>query len=147
MLFPILIKEIPQKHKDSILDMLKSVSIYLFRKSTINQTILFPQFRDLTLPITQCSRSISCGEGHRGRLLIISFWRVSETVTRLSFSKRSARSGWTKPWKTAFGRCGTLKLDRDTAWRSWGWVRVSLMCFTVSSKCSNHDICNIDLNI
>ena len=58
VLFPLLVPDIPQEHKDSILAMLQSVSNLLFRTSTIGRTSPFPLFRVPILPTTLCLKSI-----------------------------------------------------------------------------------------
>jgi hypothetical protein len=75
-LFPILVPGIPQKHKDSIISMLKDVPIILFRKSITVRNIRFPLFQGPTLLTTLSLPSISCGEDLLGQLQTISFLKV-----------------------------------------------------------------------
>ena len=51
-LFPLIVPDIPEEHKNSILALLKDVFISLLRKNIINQIILFPRCQDLISPIT-----------------------------------------------------------------------------------------------
>jgi hypothetical protein len=52
-LFPILVPDIPQKHKDGIIEMLKSVILSAYRTNTIILITPFQLFRDLTQLTTQ----------------------------------------------------------------------------------------------
>lgn len=75
-LFPILVPDIPQKHKDSIISMLTDVSMFLLRKNIINLTTLFLQYHVQIQPTTRYSQSISCGEDLPGQLPITSFLKA-----------------------------------------------------------------------
>ncbi len=112
VLFPLLVPDIPQQHKDSILAMLQSVSNRLFRKSTIGRTSPFPPFRVPILPTTLCLRSTWCGGDRPGQLQTTSSLRLCATATTLTFTRRSVGSGSTEFWRTASGRCGTHRLER-----------------------------------
>lgn len=52
VLFPILVPDIPQAHKDGIISMLQSVSQQIFRKDTISQNTQFLLFLDQIQLIT-----------------------------------------------------------------------------------------------
>ena len=51
-LFPLIVPDIPDKHRESIITMLKDVNIPIYRKSTTNQIILFRLSQGQTQPIT-----------------------------------------------------------------------------------------------
>ena len=117
-LFPILVPDIPQKHKDSIISMLTDVAMFILRKNIINLTTLFLQYHVQIQPTTRYSQSISCGEDLPGQLPITSFLKAWGKMVTLTFTNRLRVSGWTVLSRTVFGRCGTHKMEKDMAWRN-----------------------------
>jgi hypothetical protein len=96
VLFPIMVPDIPQAHKDGIISMLSSVIYLSCRKNIIAQIIRFQQSLALIHPIILFLALIWCGEDHPGLLRITSSWKASETVTIQISTKRSVLNGWTR---------------------------------------------------